>query len=77
MKQVTCDGGIEVFYYLPVILLERGKIMNGRLFFFLFALLATALPEAAWAGSGGPDYVNMGMLVVIIVMLFVVIKKIR
>jgi hypothetical protein len=53
--------------------------MDSRLL-FLCASLAFMLPEAAWAGSGGPSggtatYTIMGLLVVIIIMLAAVLKK--
>jgi hypothetical protein len=53
--------------------------MNSRLLFLLCASLAAALPEAAWAGSGGPSasgYTVMGLLVIIIILLFLIWKKI-
>lgn len=77
MRWITCDPEAEVFYYLALISTGMGEIMSQRVFLFLFASLAAVLPEAAWAGSGGPDYVNMGMLAVVIIMLFMVMKKIK
>lgn len=55
--------------------------MSSRLLFLLCASLAAALPEAAWAGSGGPSagsmtYLIIALLVIIIILLAWILKKI-
>jgi len=55
--------------------------MSSRLFLILCASLAAALPQLAWAGSGGPSagsttYIIMALLVIIIIMLAWILKKI-
>jgi hypothetical protein len=50
--------------------------MSSRSFFILCASLLTLLPEAAWAGSGGPNgMVTYGAFGVIIIMLAAILKK--
>jgi hypothetical protein len=58
--------------------------MSSRLFLFLYAFFAAALPEVALAGSGGPSagggsmaYIIIALLVIIILMLAWVLKKIQ
>ena len=61
-----------------------GEIMI-RLFYFLCAFLASALPQASWAGSGGPSagagstgaWIIMALLVIIIILLALILKKLK
>jgi hypothetical protein len=70
-----------VFYWRALFTAGWGKIMT-RLFFLLSAFLATALPQAAWAGSGGPSagsttWIVMALLVIIIILLALILKKLK